>query len=103
MRRAIKKFWHLRDVDGMTEREAAEECWKSYKGVHLVKYKSWKPTKGNQTERRGPVPPPFKMTRKTGPKPKLDKKDRARAKQYLDRDPDLSNTSLAQKMETSKS
>ena len=78
MRRAIKKFWHLRDVDGMTEREAAEECWKAYKGLHLVKHKIWKPTKGNQTERRGPVPPPFKMTRKTGPKPKLDKKARDR-------------------------
>ena len=103
MRRVIKKFWHLRDVEGMSEREAAEVCWKSYKRILLVQYDNWQPTKGNQTERRGPVPPPFKMTRKTGPKPKLDKKDRARAKQYLDRDPDLSNTALAQKIETSKS
>ena len=103
MRKAIKKFWHLRDVDGKNERQAAEECSKSYRGVHLVDYKTWKPTKGNQIERRGPIPPHFKMTRKKGPKPKLDKKDRARAKQYLERDPDLSNTALAQKIETCKS
>ena len=86
----------------MTEREAADACWKTYPGIHLVKYDVWNPTKGNQTERRGPVPPHFKMTKKTGPKPKLNKKDRARAKQYLDRDPDLSNTALAQKIETAK-
>ena len=103
LRRAIKTYWSLRDVEGMTEREAADACWKSYPGYHLVKYDVWNPTKGNQTERRGPMPPHFKMTKKTGPKPKLNKKDRARAKQYLDRDPDLSNAALAQKVETAKS
>ena len=100
--KAIKKFWHLRDIEGMTENQAAAECWKSYKGYHLVPYSKWHPTKGNPTERRGPVPPAFKMTKKPGPKPKLDKTQRARAKQFLKRDPDLSNTALAQKLQTAQ-
>ena len=102
LRKAIKKFWYLRDSEGLSENEAAAQCWKSYPHVHLVKYSKWTPTKDNATERRGPVPPEFRMTKKPGPKPKLDTKMRAAAKQYLLRDPDLSNTSIAQKLETKR-
>ena len=101
MRKAIKKFWRLRD-NGLSETEAAAECWKSYKGYHLLPYEQWHPTKGNPKERRGPIPPPFKMNAKPGPKPKIDKELKAMAKQLLLRDPDLSNTALAQKLETAK-
>ena len=101
-RKAIKKFWHLRDPEGLSENEAAAECWKTYPCVHLVKYSKWTPSKGNATERRGPTPPEFRMTKKPGPKPKLDTEMRAAAKQYLLRDPDLSNTAIAQKLETKR-
>ena len=101
MSKAIKKFWKLRD-SGNSENEAAAACWKTYKNVHLVSYKKWTPTSGNPTTRRGPVSPHFKMTKKTGPAPKLDKKLKAKAKQCLLRDPDLSNTAIAQRLETAK-
>ena len=101
MRQAIKKYWKHRD-QGMTSDEAAAACWKSYRGCHLVPYNIWSPTKGNPTARRGPTPPHFKMTKKPGPQPKLDKKAKARAKQYLLRDPDLSNAGIAQKVETTE-
>ena len=99
--KAIKMFWRLRD-SGKSENEAAAACWISYNGYHLVPYEKWKPTKGNPKERRGPVPPSFKMTKKPGPKPKIDKKLKAAAKQLLLRDPDLSNTAIAQKLQTQK-
>ena len=86
----------------MSQNEAAGACWKTYKGYHLVPYSKWSPTEGNSTERRGPIPPPFKMTAKTGPKPKMDKKTKARAKQYLLRDPDLNNAAIAQKLQTAR-
>ena len=101
MRKAIKKFWKLRD-NGSSENEAAAACWETYKNVHLVPYTVWKPTQGNATERRGPVPPHFKMTKKTGPSPKVDQKLTAKAKQFLLRDPELSNVAIAQKLETAK-
>jgi len=102
LRKAIKKFWKLRDADALSENEAAARCWETYKGVHLVKYSKWCSTKGNATERRGPVPPPFKMNRKPGPKPKIDKKMKAVAKQHILRDPDLSNVAIAQRLETKR-
>ena len=102
LRKAIKMFWRLRDSEGLSENQAAAQCWESYPRVHLVEYSKWKPTKGNATERRGPVPPPFRMTKKPGPKPKLDTKMRSAAEQFLLRDPDLSNTTIAQKLETKR-
>ena len=99
--KVIKKFWNLQD-GGESELSAAESGWKSYKGIHLVPYKKWQPTKGNAKERRGPVPPPFKMLRKPGPAPKIDKPLTAKAKQLLLRNPDLSNASIAQRLETAK-
>ena len=58
--------------------------------------------KAMQLSGAAPSPPEFRMTKKPGPKPKLDTKMRAAAKQYLLRDPDLSNTSIAQKLETKR-
>ena len=100
MSKAIRKFWQHRDVDGLTTNQAAAKCWESYKGIHLVDYQKWTPTKGNPDNRRGPVPAPFKMTKKTGPKPKLSTIEVASAKQDVLRHTSLSNTALAQRLET---
>ena len=98
--KAIRKFWHHRDVDGLTTEQAAAKCWEVYKGIHLVDYQKWTPTKGNPDSRRGPVPAPFKMTKKTGPKPKLSSVEIASAKQDVLRHTTLSNSALAQRLET---
>ena len=37
MSKAIKKFWSLRDT-GLSENEAASECWESYRNIHIVPY-----------------------------------------------------------------
>ena len=102
LRNAIKKFWHLRDEKGFSESQAAAQCWENYPNIHLVPYEKWKPTKGNASDRRGPVSPHYKMTKKTGPKPKMTKKMRAEAKQHLLRDPDLNNAAIAQRLETNR-
>ena len=95
---AIKKFWDLQDNQNKSSDEAAAEVWKTYPRIHLVPYSNWTPTRGNPTSRRGPIPPPHKMTKKRGPKPKMDVKRTAAAKQKLLRHPKASNTALAQQM-----
>ena len=99
LRKALKKFHSLRQT-GLSENEAASQCWKSYHGFHLVEYKKWQPTKGNPGARRGPAPPPFKMTQKTGPSPKLSNEEVSYAKQILKRHPKLSNKSIAHRIDT---
>ena len=99
LRNAIKKFWYLVDVKNFTVDESASACWDSYPNIHLVPYKKWSPTKGNPTDRRGPVPPPFKMTRKPGPKPKMNQKLTEIAKQSILRRPKASNPSVAQHLQ----
>jgi len=98
LRYATKKYWDLRDQHKMNSDEAAAKCWETYPNIHLVPYKKWTSTKGNPTDRRGPVPPPHKMTKKTGPKPKMNKNMTATAKQMLLRHPKASNSSIAQNL-----
>ena len=95
LRKAIKKFWFLRD-QGNSENEAAAACWKAYKGVHLVDYKEWTPTKGNPGARRGPVTPHFRRNRKRGRKLKVTPVELKFAKQKLRRQPRINNATLAQ-------
>ena len=98
MSKAIKKFWLLRD-SGMSENEAAAECWSSYKSVHVVDYKKWSSTSGNPGSRRGVKPLPFKMTQKTGPAPKMSNYEKKFAKSVLDRNPKMNNEGIAKRVE----
>ena len=88
-------FHSLRD-SGHTVEQAAEACWERYPYYRVVSYEKWKPTKGNDAARRGPVPKPWRMTQKTGPDRKMSKAMVKDAKQLLKTNPMMNNAAIAQ-------
>ena len=88
-------FHSCRD-NGMSEAEAAEQCYNHYPKERVISYEKWKPTKGNDGCRRGPKTKPWKMCQKPGRKRKLTPKMVKDAKQLLKRNPKMNNAAIAQ-------
>ncbi len=95
LRNAIKMFHDCRDA-GFSVDEAAEKCYEHYPRIRVVPYSQWKPTKGNDSARRGPTTKPWKMTKKRGRKRKMTPAMVQDAKQLLKRNPKMNNASIAQ-------
>merc|ERR1711964_416185 len=93
--KAVKKYFILEKT--LPYIEALHIVYETY-SIRLIPAQKWTATKGTPGVRKGPELNPVIQNQKPGPKPKMSAGTRRHCWQLADRNPNLSNEGIAQKL-----